>query len=54
MATQGQDHSISKHLATLVAKGEVRPAEGPRFLPLPIKVEPSDKTAADWVAEGRR
>lgn len=30
------------------------PGKGPRFLPLPIKVQPSDKTAADWVAEGRR
>jgi hypothetical protein len=54
MAAQGQDPSISKHLATLIAKGEIRPGKGPRSLPLPIKVQPSDKTAADWVAEGRR
>lgn len=54
MATQGQDHSTSEHLAKMIAKGEVRPGKGPRFLPLPIKVQPSDRTAADWVAEGRR
>jgi hypothetical protein len=54
MAAQGQDHSTSKHLAKMIAKGEVRPGKGPRFLPRPIKVQPSDKTAADWVAEGRR
>jgi len=54
MATQGQDRSTSEHLAKMIAKGEVRPAVGPRFLPPPIKVQPSDKTAADWVAEGRR
>jgi hypothetical protein len=38
----------------MIAKGEVCPGKGPRFLPLPIKAQPSDKTAADWVAEGRR
>lgn len=54
MTTQGQDRSTSEHLAKMVAKGEVRPGKGPRFLPLPIKVPPSDNTAADWVAEGRR
>jgi hypothetical protein len=38
----------------LIAKGEVRPAKTPRFFPRPVKVQPSDKTAADWVGEGRR
>jgi hypothetical protein len=38
----------------MIAKGEVRPGKDTRFLPRPIKVQPSDKTAADWVAEGRR
>ena len=38
----------------LIAKGKVRPAKGPRFFPRPVKVQPSDKTAADWVADGRR
>lgn len=54
LAAQGQDHSLSKHLATLIAKGEVRPGKGPRFLPRPIQMRPSEKTATDWVAEGRR
>lgn len=54
MASQDQDHSTSKHLAKMIAKGEVRPGKGPRLLPRPMKVQPSGKTAADWVAEGRR
>jgi len=54
MAAQGQDRSLPKHLAMLIAKGEVRPGKGPRFLPRPIRMRPSDKRAADWVAEGRR
>ena len=54
MAAQGQDHPTSDHLAKMIAKGQVRPGKGPRFLPQPIKTQPSGKTAADWVAEGRR
>jgi hypothetical protein len=54
MDAQGQDHSTSEHVAKMIAKGEVRPGKGPRFLPRPIKAKPSDKTAADWVADGRR
>lgn len=54
MTAQGQDQSIPKHLADLIAKGEVRPGKGPRFLPRPVKIQPGDKTAADYVAEGRR
>lgn len=45
---------MSDHLAKMIAKGDVRPAKSPRFLPLSIAVKPGDKTAADWVAEGRR
>lgn len=54
MAAKGRDHSTSEHLGRMIAKGEVRPGKDTRFLPRPIKVQPSDKTAADWVAEGRR
>jgi hypothetical protein len=54
MATQSQGHSTSEHLAKMIAIGEVRTGKGPRFLPRPIKTQPSEKTAADWVAEGRR
>lgn len=50
MAAQGQDHSTSEHLPKMIVKGEVRPGKGPRFIPRPIKTQPSDKTAADWVA----
>jgi hypothetical protein len=38
----------------MIAKGEVRAGKGPRFLPQPIKTHCGKKTAADWVAEGRR
>lgn len=38
----------------MIAKGEVRPSEGPRFVRRSIKAQPGDKTAADWVAEERR
>lgn len=42
------------HLAALVAEGKVRPSEGQRYLPKPAKLGGAGKTAADYVAEGRR
>jgi len=42
------------HLAALVAEGAVRPSEGPRYLPKPTKLRGPGKSAADYVAEGRR
>jgi prevent-host-death family protein len=42
------------HLAALVAEGTVRPSEGPRYLPKPTKLRGAGKSAADYVAEGRR
>lgn len=42
------------HLAALVADGTVRPGEGPRFMPKPSKPRGTGKSAADYVAEGRR
>jgi hypothetical protein len=55
MTAQDRDRSTSEHVAKMIAKGEVRPGKGPRFLPQPIKTQPrGKKTAADWVAEGRR
>lgn len=42
------------HLAALVADGTVRPSEGPRYLPKPTKLRGAGKSAADYVAEGRR
>lgn len=42
------------HLAALVADGTVRPSEGPRHLPKPIKPKGTGKDAADYVSEGRR
>jgi prevent-host-death family protein len=42
------------HLAALVADGTVRPGEGPRFMPKPSKPRGAGKSAADYVAEGRR
>jgi hypothetical protein len=54
MAAKGQHHSTSEHLAKMIAKGAVHPASGPRFLPRPMKAQPAEKTAVDWVVEGRR
>lgn len=46
--------STPPHLAALVAAGTVRPNEGPRYLPKPIKLRGPGKSAADYVSEGRR
>jgi prevent-host-death family protein len=46
--------STPPHLAALVADGTVRPSEGPRYLPKPTKLRSAGKSAADYVAEGRR
>jgi hypothetical protein len=54
MSVRGPDSSLPKHLAALVATGEVRPGDGSRFLPEPVKARKRGKTAADYVAEGRR
>jgi prevent-host-death family protein len=46
--------STPPHLAALVAEGAVRPSDGQRHLPKPTKLRGSGKSAADYVAEGRR
>jgi prevent-host-death family protein len=46
--------STPKHLAALVADGTVRPSEGSRYLPKPMKARSAGKSAADYVSEGRR
>jgi prevent-host-death family protein len=46
--------STPPHLAALVADGTVRPSEGTRYLPKPIKARGTGKSAADYVSEGRR
>jgi len=46
--------TMPPHLAALVADGMVRPSESPRFLPKPTKLRGGGKSAADYVAEGRR
>jgi prevent-host-death family protein len=46
--------AMAPHLAALVADGTVRPSEGSRYLPKPIKLRGPGKSAADYVAEGRR
>jgi len=45
---------LPDHLANLVAKGQVRPPLGPRVLPRLVRLPAADKTASEWVAEGRR
>lgn len=42
------------HLAALVAAGTVRPSEGPRYTPKPVKLKGTGKSASDYVSEGRR
>lgn len=54
MSTHNSDSPRPKDLATLVANGEVRPGNGSHFLPKPLKTAIRAKTAADYVAEGRR
>lgn len=46
--------STPQHLAALVADGTVRPSEGSRYLPKPMKARGAGKSAADYVSEGRR
>jgi hypothetical protein len=54
MSTEPPDTSPQKHLEALVANGDVRPGDGTRFLPEPVRPAEGDKTAGDYVAEGRR
>jgi hypothetical protein len=54
MSNEAPDPSPAKHLEALVAKGDVRPGDGTRFLPEPVKPAPGDKAAADYVAESPR
>lgn len=42
------------HLAALIAEGTVRPSEGLRHLPKPVKLKGTGMSAADYVSEGRR
>lgn len=45
---------ISPGLARLIANGTVRPGNGSRYVPKPVKLRGSGPTAADYVSEGRR
>lgn len=54
MSTRSPDNPLPKHLAALVANGQVRPGDGSRFLPKPVKAERRGKTAAEYVTGGRR
>jgi antitoxin (DNA-binding transcriptional repressor) of toxin-antitoxin stability system len=46
---------LPPHLSALIADGAVRPAEGPRYMPLePAKLCERGKTASVYVSEGRR
>ncbi len=42
------------HPAEMIARGEVRPGNGSRHVPRPVKTTGSGKTAAEYVSEGRR
>lgn len=42
------------HLAAMIAGGAVRPSNGIRHVPKPVKLTGSGKTAAEYVSEGRR
>lgn len=54
MSTHRPDTFPPSHLEALVAKGDVSPGDGSRFLPEPVKLAEGDKTATDHVAENRR
>lgn len=42
------------HLAAMIARGQVRPGNGTRHVPKPVKGRGSGKSAAEYVSEGRR
>lgn len=42
------------HLAAMIAEGTVRPGNGTRYVPKPVKPTGRGKTAAEYVSEGRR
>ena len=46
--------TISPGLARLIANGTVRPGNGSRYVPKPVKLRGPGPTAADYVSEGRR
>lgn len=45
---------IPRHLASMVAIGDVRAGVAGRGLPRPVKLRGEGKTAAEYVSEGRR
>jgi prevent-host-death family protein len=46
--------TISPGLARLIANRTVRPGNGSRYVPKPVKLRGPGPTAADYVSEGRR
>jgi hypothetical protein len=54
MSDEPLDTPRPKHLEALVANGDVRPGDGTRVLPEPVRPDEGDGTAADYLAEGRR
>jgi prevent-host-death family protein len=45
---------VSPGMAALIANGTVRPGNGKRHLPKPIKLRGTGPTASQYVSEGRR
>lgn len=54
MPAHRDDVPLPERLDALVAKGDIRPGDGSRFLPKPVKPPEGAKRAADYVAEGHR
>lgn len=54
LAAQIVSPAIPQHLAALVAEETVRPSEGSRSLPKPLKPCGSGMDAAEYVIDGRR
>jgi prevent-host-death family protein len=46
--------TVPSGMAALIARGDVRPGNGSRYLPKPVKLSGEGKTAAEYVSEGRR
>ena len=48
------DAATPRHLAGMIARGEVRPGSGIRHCPNPVRGRKGGKSASEYVSEGRR
>lgn len=48
------DPAMPRHLAEMIARGEVGPGNGARHSPKPVRGREGGKSASEYVSEGRR